>query len=94
MSKESDKHSGYKQLRYFIKQYAPPGVSDQRAAQSFVDVEPDYLLKSLKSELYGVSKGKYDEESMGKIVGIPRKLRHGSYDEWARLILVWMAEYK
>ena len=93
MSDKKENIPTYKNLRYFSKQYGRKEVLDQRAAQDFVEVEPDYIVKSLKAELLGILHGKYNDKTMDALVGLPRKVRHGSYEEWARLMLLWMAEY-
>lgn len=87
-------HPDYKTLRYWGKQYARSEQPDQKGALEFALVEPDQLLKSFKSDLHAVSKGRYDDRVLDNIVGVKRKVRYGGYQEWARLMLLWLASYK
>lgn len=91
---ESATKPSYKYLRYFCKQYGRKEVADQRAAQDFIECEPDHTVKAFKAEIYGIFHGKYNPETMDAIAGQHRKVRYGSYEEWARLMLLWMVEYK
>ncbi len=83
----------YKQVVYWVKNYASGGNPDQRCVQDFVDCETTEVLSTFRAELYGISQGNFDEETLDKLIGQKRKVLHGSYDEWAKLMLMWLASY-
>jgi hypothetical protein len=83
----------YPELIYWKSNYANPGVLDQRAIQAYVDCETRERINSLRTQLHSISKGRYDDALFQKLFGPDRKQRHGSYQEWAKLMLRWLAEY-
>ncbi|MCI5065517.1 hypothetical protein MRY87_07325 [bacterium] len=84
----------YPEIIYWKKTYAHPGVLDKRAVESFIDCETAERVNSLRGQIHSVAKGKFDEHQFIKQMGPDRKQRHGSYEEWAKLMLQWMAGYK
>ncbi len=84
----------YKQLTYWAQNYGNSSVPDQRAVETFMDCETREGVSGLRNELMGVAGGNFDETVFDKILGANRKFRHGSYIEWARMMLLWMASYK
>jgi len=84
----------YDRVRYWLSNYGTNGMSDQRAIQTYMDVENDELIRSLQNELIGISSGSSPEEALAKVLGKNRSVIHGSHMEWARLMLRWMAEYR
>lgn len=84
----------YKQLRYFIDTYGKSGIPDQRAVQDFMDCETAESVNSLRGELIGMTNQKYKEEIMDVLLTQKRKALFESYDNWARLMLQWIAGYK
>ncbi len=94
MAEKKEQRATYKYIRYYTKQYGRREVLDQRAAQDFVEVEPDYIVKAFKAELLGILHGKFTAETIDALVGQHRKVRHGSYEEWAKLMLLWMTEHR
>lgn len=83
----------YKKVVQWAKEYGSSGLPDQRALQDFIDCETDEAISGLKSELIGISQGNYRDEIFDKVVGVNRRLRHTSYGEWAKLMLMWLASY-
>ena len=84
----------YKQVRYFIDTYGKAGIPDQRAVQDFMDCETGESVNSLRGELIGMTNQKFKEEILDTAVGAKRKILYESYDNWARLMLQWIASYK
>ncbi len=92
--KSGSVYPNYKQLRYFVQQYGRIDVPDHRAIWDYVELETDEMVRTFRSELRAVSKKNYDEEVMHNILGKRRMVKHGSYDEWARQLLLVMASRK
>ena len=84
----------FKELIFFVEHYAHPEVTEQRSVETFIDVEARERLNSLRAELLNVSKGNFSAETMEKILGKARLSKYGSYEEWAKLMLRWIAGYK
>ena len=84
----------FKWIPYWVQNYGKSGIPDQRAAQDFMDCETVDAVQRFKAELYAVSQGNYDERILEVMVGQNRKAVFQTYDEWARLMLLWIASYK
>ncbi|RIL08962.1 MAG: hypothetical protein DCC75_07620 [Proteobacteria bacterium] len=84
----------YKQVVYWVKNYGSSGAGDQRAVQDFMECETVEIVSSLKLELANIVQGNFDQENLDKLIGAKRRLRHDSYQEWAKLMLLWIASYK
>jgi hypothetical protein len=84
----------YKQLNYWLKNYGNSGASDQQAVQTFVDCENREVISGFRAELLGITHGNYADELFDRSVGVKRRARHGSYSEWAKMMLLWLASYK
>ncbi len=84
----------YKQVDFWIKNYGGAGMTDQEAVATFMECETKEMVVMLQGELRSISAGKYDQDIFDKVVGVKRRAKHSSYDEWARLMLLWIANYK
>ena len=84
----------YPEITYWVRNYAPSGVSDKRAVHAFVDCETQQRVKSLRIQLYAVASDKYDEKQLLNQLGAARKARHGTFSDWAKIMLQWLASYK
>lgn len=84
----------HKNVTYWFKTYANPGISDQRAVETFMDCEAAEGAAGLRTELQAIRSGNYREQSLDMVMGAERRIRHGSYEEWARAMLMWMGNYK
>jgi len=82
----------YNKIRAWIELYAHPEVDDRRAVETCVICESDEFMRPLQTQLHQISKGDYDEELMTNIVGNKRKAKHGSFEEWAKMMLLWLHE--
>lgn len=78
----------------WVRDYGAGGVEDKRAVQDYLEAESREAVSSFRAELASISKGNYDPEKLDIFVGPQRKSKHGSYDRWAKMMLLWMADYK
>ena len=62
--------------------------------EEFIICEADESINALRFELQLVVSGKFEESVFDILIGNKRKARHGSYVEWAKLMLQWMASFK
>ena len=84
----------FKSVTYWYKTYANPGITDQRAVETFMDCESAEAANGLRAELRAIATGNYTEQALDVALGASRRVRHKTYDEWARMMLIWMANYK
>ena len=82
----------YNEIYQWVREYGKSGVPDRRAVGDYVICENDELIRRFRSQLYAVSQGNYDIEQFDKIVGMNRRIRHGSYEGWAKIMLLWLNE--
>ena len=85
---------GYRRLATWAREYGKAGAPDQRALQDFMEVETNETITALRAEIVALSHGNFLERTMDGILGKGRKLKHGSYEGWAKMALLWMSEYK
>ena len=85
--------SGFPDVKYWVQNYGMAGVEDKRAVETFVDCETDEKIKTFREQLLSISKGKYEERVLDAFVGKGRAKKHRSYDEWAKLMLLWLHEF-
>ena len=85
---------GFPKLRAWVQAYGRPDVPDQRAIQDFMECETGEVVRALQGELLMVSEGKYDELIFDQTIGVRRRAKHQTYENWARLMLQWIAGYK
>lgn len=84
----------YKNLTYWVNSYGKSGAPDERGIHDFMECENTETINSLRSELQAVSEMKYKNELMDVLLGAKRRVKHGSFAAWAKLMLLWMAGYK
>ena len=84
----------YPKVYAWVKEYANYGSDDARAVTDYMTVESQESIVGLRGELTSISKGNFDEGKMDVFVGVPRKSKHGGYDKWAKMMLLWMAGFK
>jgi len=82
----------YDQVMYWVKNYGSSGADDKRAAEDYLESETTEKVKVLKGQLYAISQGKYDQQKMDLQVGVKRRGVHGSYQQWAKLMLLWLSK--
>jgi hypothetical protein len=69
-------------------------MPDKRALEDFLECETDENIRSLRSELQGVSQGNHPPDMLNNLIGKSRENRHGSYEQWAVLMMQWIAGYR
>lgn len=84
----------FTKIKYWVDSYGNSGAEDKRALQDFVECEATESVNSLRSELIGLSNGLFDETNLNMLIGSGRKDRHGSYNAWAKIMLLWLASIK
>ena len=80
-------------LKLWLDDYARGGMEDKRALQDFVECEAMEIVRILRNELIGIANGNFTHETLEAMLGKARPTRHGSYEEWAKMMLVWLSEY-
>lgn len=83
----------YPEIHYWHVTYCNAGISDQRAVETFIDCETRERVNALRTQIYAVSQGKYDDSVLLRKFGRERKERHGSFQVWAKTMLQWIAQY-
>ncbi|MBX7145048.1 MAG: hypothetical protein K1X79_11400 [Oligoflexia bacterium] len=84
----------YQRITYWVQNYGMGEVNDQRAVENFIECETREAVNMLRHELQLIVEGKFKEEILDKLVGVKRKVKYGPYQEWAKLMLLWIAGYK
>lgn len=73
---------------YLIKSYAKSSnADDQKAARTFLDFESHEKLKRLRHELLYIKNSQVNPAVLDQVVGISRKSRYSSYENWAAIVL-------
>ena len=88
------KVSFLKNLNHWIRDYSVAGVPDQRSIENFIECESAESVSSLCNELRAVASGNFEDSELDQTLGMNRKFRHGSYQDWAKMMLLWSANYK
>lgn len=82
-------------IQYFQKTYgASLGGEDQKAVRLFKDYESQEKLRRLQFELTAIKDGKATFKACDRIIGKKRKERYSSYENWAKLMLLWIVQHK
>jgi len=84
----------FKNLTYWAQTYGISGAEDKKCVEDFMECETDEAIRALRAELYTISQSKFDKDYLDQMVGVKRSKRHGSFEEWAKIMLLWMASYK
>lgn len=84
----------YNRVQYWVQNYGVAGIPDQKAVENYIECETREQVNMLRFELELMAQGNYKQETLDQLVGVKRRLRHESYDAWAKLMLLWIAGYK
>lgn len=84
----------FNKIKYWVDTYGSSGAEDKRAIADFVECEAREAIVGLRNELFTLAQGSYDEAALNVLIGPNRKDRHGSYNEWAKIMLQWLAAHK
>ena len=94
MTTQKRENPPYKKVREWIQAYGRPDVTDDRGVQDFMLCETLEEVRSLQVELVAMAEGRFDEKILDDVIGMRRKGRYGSYNQWAKLMLQWILAYK
>ncbi|MBN8549674.1 MAG: hypothetical protein J0M12_10195 [Deltaproteobacteria bacterium] len=84
----------YSRINYWVQNYGLSGIPDQKAVENFIECETTEAVRLLRFELELLAQGKFNQDSLDHLVGVKRRVKHESYDAWAKLMLQWIAGYK
>jgi hypothetical protein len=84
----------YNRVYYWVQNYGQGGIPDNRAVENFMECETREQVSLLRFELELMAQGNFKQENLDKLVGVKRRVKHQSYDGWAKLMLLWISEYK
>ena len=93
-NKPQENFPQYIRVKYYIDSYGVSGTDDQRAVQTYMDCENREMIESLRTEMIGMSHSKFKPDTLDKIVGKSRIVKYGSYEQWAKYMLMWMSAYR
>lgn len=81
----------YPKVKYWVDGYGSAGAEDKKAVELFVTCEATEAVASLRAELISMSRGNFDQTTLDLLIGQNRRLKHGTFDAWARMMLLWLA---
>lgn len=84
----------YKILREWLKYYARPEAEDRRMIQEYMEIETAEKIRGIRAELIALKNAQYKEKSMKDFLGPRRLLKHKTPEDWAKSMLLWMADKK
>ena len=70
------------------------GRPDNRSVGDFIECETAEVVNGLRAELMGIANGNGHPNTLNPLFGQDRLHRHGSWPEWAKMMLLWMSSYK
>lgn len=80
--------SSYRSVRYWLENYAHPELPDAHCVADFIDHEPLEALRSFQYELQDIARGNYNDSCMGGLLSARRRVAHGSFSNWAKVMLI------
>lgn len=83
----------YPKIKYWLEHYAL-NSPDNRAVGDFIECESNEVFSSFRNEIIGISRGSYQPDTLDQLLGRTRAMRYESYDEWAKMVLIWIADYR
>ena len=81
----------YNKIKYWVDNYAASSTDDKRAVENFMECETREVVASFRGELIQVANRNFNPDSLQILIGGGRTLKHGSFEEWAKIMLQWMA---
>jgi hypothetical protein len=84
----------YPRVTAWIQNYGKAEMADQQAVQVFMECEGTEAAKGLRAELQSIAEGRFSDVGSDATVGASRRIKFGSYDSWARMMLIWLASQK
>ena len=84
----------YTRIKLWADIYGNGSVEDKRAVENFVDCETAEEVSALRTELYAMARGGYQDKTLDILLGQNRRMKYGTFSEWAKYMLLWMSERK
>ena len=82
-------------IKYYRDMYAPASdANDQKGVAAFKMFESMEKVRRLQRELEYVKGGKVSNTVLDKTLGKQRMSRYQDYENWARLMLLWITQAK
>lgn len=82
-------------IEFLIKTYANHSEgNDQKAVENFQRFETTEKMSRLKNELLWIRDGIVTDSTCDRVLGATRKVKFESYDNWARMIMIWISQIK
>lgn len=82
-------------LHDYQKRYALScSNNDQKAVRLFKEYESMEKVRRLQAELMWVSSGQVYSPVLDSILGKTRKAKYNGYNNWAKLMLLWISQFK
>ncbi len=89
------KVSSLPSLEHMIKAYANHNDgNDQKAIDTFNMFETTEKMSRLKNELLWIRDGIVTEQTLERVLGLPRKIKFESYENWAKIMMIWISQLK
>lgn len=82
----------FDKVQFWVTNYGFGDWDDQKAMENFVICETAEVAKPLLAQLYTISQGQYEQETLEKVVGKKRLGKYGTYENWAKLMQMWLLE--
>lgn len=83
----------YPNIKNWYDYYAISST-DQRAVEDFIECETAEVVRGFQSELIGITNGDCNEQALQGLMGKQRFERFGCWEEWAKMMLLWLANYR
>jgi len=84
----------YNRIKYWVENYAITSSDDKRAVEDFIECETREIVSAFRAELIQIVSGNFSPETLQVLIGGGRSLKYGSFDEWAKMMLLWIANYR
>lgn len=86
--------SSFPRIRYWLNEYAQEGADDRQAIAQLIQCETTETLQALRLELQMLLQFDQPDDQLDRIIGHKRRIKHGSYANWAALMLQWIVGEK
>ena len=82
--------SSFPRTRYWLNEYTQGGAEDRRAVDQFIECETRETIQAFQLELQALLQVDQPDDQLDRIIGTKRRVKHGSYANWAALMLQWL----
>jgi hypothetical protein len=84
----------YPRVSAWVQNYGKAEMPDSQAIKVFMECESKEAIKALQVELQSIAEGRFSDAGLDATVGASRRVKFGSFDNWARMMLIWLASEK